>query len=115
MRAAGGGQGGEDVEDVEDDSARAAYVVVVDDVHAALESVRVPARSMTAAVDGLVRSLLSIPTAVVAGAHLDAGGARAAAPGGWLFALNAVADARLDVAANDATIAKLLAMVVTPS
>ena len=88
-----------DVEDVEDDSARAAYVVVVDDVHAALESVRVPARSMTAAVDGLVRSLLSIPTAVVAGAHLDAGGARAAAPGGWLFALNAVADARLDVAA----------------
>ena len=87
------------VEDVEDDSARAAYVVVVDDVHAALESVRVPARSMTAAVDGLVRSLLSIPTAVVAGAHLDAGGARAAAPGGWLFALNAVADARLDVAA----------------
>ena len=65
-----------DVEDVEDDSARAAYVVVVDDVHAALESVRVPARSMTAAVDGLVRSLLSIPTAVVAGAHLDAGGAR---------------------------------------
>ena len=87
------------VEDVEDDSARAAYVVVVDDVHAALESVRVPARSMTAAVDGLVRSLLSIPTAVVAGAHLDAAGARAAAPGGWLFALNAVADARLDVAA----------------
>ena len=74
-------------------------VVVVDDVHAALASVRVPARSMTAAVDGLVRSLLSIPTAVVAGAHLDAGGARAAAPGGWLFALNAVADARLDVAA----------------
>ena len=74
-------------------------VVVVDDVHAALASVRVPARSMTAAVDGLVRSLLSIPTAVVAGAHLDAAGARAAAPGGWLFALNAVADARLDVAA----------------
>ena len=71
-------------------------VVVVDDVHAALASVRVPARSMTAAVDGLVRSLLSIPTAVVAGAHLDAAGARAAAPGGWLFALNAVADARLD-------------------
>jgi len=74
-------------------------VVVVDDVHAALASVRVPARSMTAAVDGLVRSLISIPTAVVAGAHLDAAGARAAAPGGWLFALNAVADARLDVAA----------------
>ena len=74
-------------------------VVVVDDVDAALASVRVPARSMTAAVDGLVRSLLSIPTAVVAGAHLDAAGARAAAPGGWLFALNAVADARLDVAA----------------
>ena len=74
-------------------------VVVVDDVHAALASVRVPARSMTAAVDGLVRSLLSIPTAVVAGAHLDAAGARAAAPGGGLFALNAVADARLDVAA----------------
>ena len=74
-------------------------VVVVDDVHAALASVRVPARSMTAAVDGLVRSLLSIPTAVVAGAHLDAAGARAAAPGGWLFALDAAADARLDVAA----------------
>ena len=71
-----------DVEDVEDDSARAAYVVVVDDVHAALESVRVPARSMTAAVDGLVRSLLSIPTAVVAGAHLDAGGRARRLPAG---------------------------------
>ena len=84
-------------------------VVVVDDVHAALASVRVPARSMPAAVDALVRSLLSLGTeaeaqlgggtAVVAGAHLDAAGARAAAPGGWLFALDAAADARLDVAA----------------
>ena len=46
-------------------------VVVVDDVHAALASVRVPARSMTAAVDGLVRSLLSIPTAVVAGVQMQ--------------------------------------------
>ena len=86
--------------DGEDDSAdsadSAAYVVVVDDVHAALASARVPARSMTAAVDGLFRSLLSIESsAVIAGAHLDAGGARAAAPGGWLFALNAVADLSL--------------------
>ena len=91
----------------DDDEARG--VVVVDDVHAALASVRVPARSMPAAVDALVRSLLSLGTeaeaqlgggtAVVAGAHLDAAGARAAAPGGWLFALDAAADARLDVAA----------------
>ena len=89
----------------DDDEARG--VVVVDDVHAALASVRVPARSMAAAVDALVRSLLALETearpqggtAVVAGAHLDAAGARAQAPGGWLFALNATADARLDVAA----------------
>ena len=76
-----------DVEDVETTDA-AAYVVVVDDVHAALESVRVPARSMTAAVDGLVRSLL-IPTAVVAGAHLDAGGGARLPAGG--SSANAVA------------------------
>ena len=63
-------------------------------MHAALESVRVPARSMTAAVDGLVRSR-SIPTAVVAGAHSTP---RARLPAGG-SALNAVADARLDVAA----------------
>ena len=95
----------ENAETRDEDEAR--DVVVVDDVHAALASVRVPARSMAAAVDALVRSLLALETearpqggtAVVAGAHLDAAGARARAPGGWLFALNAAADARLDVAA----------------
>ena len=84
--------------ETEDGDARA--VAVFDDVHAALASVRVPARSMSAAVDGLLRSLLALKeTAVVVGAHLDAAGAIGAAPGGWLFALDAVADARLDVAA----------------
>jgi len=83
-----------------EDGDDARFVAVFDDVHAALESVRVPARSMSAAVDGLCRSLLSLKeTAVVVGAHLDAAGARASCPGGWLFALDAVADARLDVAA----------------
>jgi hypothetical protein len=87
---------GTETEDGDD----ARFVAVFDDVHAALESVRVPARSMSAAVDGLCRSLLSLKeTAVVVGAHLDAAGARASCPGGWLFALDAVADARLDVAA----------------
>ena len=84
--------------ETEDGDARA--VAVFDDVHAALASVRVPARSMSSAVDGLLRSLLALKeTAVVVGAHLDAAGAIGAAPGGWLFALDAVADARLDVAA----------------
>lgn len=83
-----------------EDGDDARFVAVFDDVHAALESVRVPARSMSAAVDGLCRSLLSLKeTAVVVGAHLDAAGASASCPGGWLFALDAVADARLDVAA----------------
>jgi len=83
-----------------EDGDDARFVAIFDDVHAALESVRVPARSMSAAVDGLCRSLLSLKeTAVVVGAHLDAAGARASCPGGWLFALDAVADARLDVAA----------------
>jgi hypothetical protein len=83
-----------------EDGDDARFVAVFDDVHAALESVRVPARSMSAAVDGLCRSLLSLKeTAVVVGAHLDAAGVSASAPGGWLFALDAVADARLDVAA----------------
>jgi hypothetical protein len=55
---------------------------------------------MSAAVDGLCRSLIALTeTAVVVGAHLDAAGVSASAPGGWLFALDAVADARLDVAA----------------
>ena len=83
-----------------EDGDDARFVAVFDDVHAALESVRVPARSMSAAVDGLCRSLIALKeTAVVVGAHLDAAGVSASAPGGWLFALGAVADARLDVAA----------------
>lgn len=83
-----------------EDGDDARFVAVFDDVHAALESVRVPARSMSAAVDGLCRSLIALTeTAVVVGAHLDAAGVSASAPGGWLFALGAVADARLDVAA----------------
>lgn len=83
-----------------EDGDDARFVAVFDDVHAALESVRVPARSMSAAVDGLCRSLIALTeTAVVVGAHLDAAGVSASAPGGWLFALDAVADARLDVAA----------------
>jgi hypothetical protein len=83
-----------------EDGDDARFVAVFDDVHAALESVRVPARSMSAAVDGLCRSLIALnETAVVVGAHLDAAGVSASAPGGWLFALDAVADARLDVAA----------------
>jgi hypothetical protein len=91
---------GTETETETEDGDDARFVAVFDDVHAALESVRVPARSMSAAVDGLCRSLLSLKeTAVVVGAHLDAAGARASCPGGWLFALDAVADARLDVAA----------------
>ena len=83
-----------------EDGDDARFVAVFDDVHAALESVRVPARSMSAAVDGLCRSLIALTeTAVVVGAHLDAAGVSASCPGGWLFALGAVADARLDVAA----------------
>ena len=83
-----------------EDGDDARFVVVFDDVHAALLSVNVPARSMSAAVDGLCRSLIALTeTAVVVGAHLDAAGVSASAPGGWLFALDAVADARLDVAA----------------
>ena len=83
-----------------EDGDDARFVAVFDDVHAALDAVRVPARSMSAAVDGLCRSLLSLKeTAVVVGAHLDAAGVSASNPGGWLFALGAVADARLDVAA----------------
>ena len=83
-----------------EDGDDARFVAVFDDVHAALASVSVPARSMSAAVDGLCRSLLSLKeTAVVVGAHLDAAGVSASYPGGWLFALGAVADARLDVAA----------------
>ena len=83
-----------------EDGDDARFVAVFDDVHAALESVRVPARSMSAAVDGLCRSLIALTeTAVVVGAHLDAAGVSASYPGGWLFALGAVADARLDVAA----------------
>jgi hypothetical protein len=83
-----------------EDGDDARFVAVFDDVHAALASVSVPARSMSAAVDGLCRSLIALnETAVVVGAHLDAAGVSASAPGGWLFALDAVADARLDVAA----------------
>ena len=83
-----------------EDGDDARFVAVFDDVHAALDAVRVPARSMSAAVDGLCRSLIALTeTAVVVGAHLDAAGVSASAPGGWLFALDAVADARLDVAA----------------
>ena len=83
-----------------EDGDDARFVAVFDDVHAALASVSVPARSMSAAVDGLCRSLIALTeTAVVVGAHLDAAGVSASAPGGWLFALDAVADARLDVAA----------------
>ena len=89
---------GTETETEDGDDAR--FVAVFDDVHAALDAVRVPARSMSAAVDGLCRSLLSLKeTAVVVGAHLDAAGVSASYPGGWLFALGAVADARLDVAA----------------
>jgi len=83
-----------------EDGDDARFVAVFDDVHAALDAVRVPARSMSAAVDGLCRSLIALTeTAVVVGAHLDAAGVSASYPGGWLFALGAVADARLDVAA----------------
>jgi hypothetical protein len=91
---------GTETETETEDGDDARFVAVFDDVHAALESVRVPARSMSAAVDGLTRSLIALTeTAVVVGAHLDAAGVSASAPGGWLFALGAVADARLDVAA----------------
>jgi hypothetical protein len=91
---------GTETETETEDGDDARFVAVFDDVHAALESVRVPARSMSAAVDGLCRSLIALTeTAVVVGAHLDAAGVSASAPGGWLFALDAVADARLDVAA----------------
>ena len=83
-----------------EDGDDARFVAVFDDINAALDAVRVPARSMSAAVDGLCRSLIALTeTAVVVGAHLDAAGVSASAPGGWLFALDAVADTRLDVAA----------------
>ena len=90
------------VEDVEDDSARAATSWWSTTCTPRSESVRVPARSMTAAVDGLVRSLLSIPTAVArATAPRRTQRRRRAGPGALrvLRRLNAVADARLDVAA----------------
>ena len=84
-------------DDVNNDARR---VVVLDDIYSCLVSVSVPSRSLSVAVDALLRSICGISDcAVVFGAHLDCAGRIESQSGGWLEAATGVCDLRLDVCA----------------